>query len=93
MLKIRSEHTATYARECDREFCRAVAHLRKELPDRVKDKSDQQLDGCVRDVMERGRPFGSPFGQVADKLAVELARRRRMQQRSPKHRSGRFATI
>jgi len=80
MLKICSEHTATYAGNANGNFVRrAVAHLRKELPDRVKDKSDQQLDGCVRDVMERGRPFGSPFGQVADKLAVELARRRRMQ--------------
>jgi hypothetical protein len=79
MLKDTLETHGDLCRECDREFCRAVAHLRKELLDRVKDRSDQQLDGWVRDVMERGRPFGSPFGQVAGKLAVELARRRRMQ--------------
>ena len=54
MLKIRSEHTATYAGNANGNFVRrTVAHLRKELPDRVV---DSPVDGECSNGLQSTAP-------------------------------------
>src|SRR5215467_10139901 len=58
MLKIRPDQTAQFELDAVERFVRrAVAHLRKELPDRVNAKNDAQLAQWVRDAMARAGPF------------------------------------
>jgi hypothetical protein len=58
MLRIRPDQTGQFEQDAIEKFVRrAIAHLHKELSDRVIGKSDRDLAFWVHDIMKRAESF------------------------------------